>query len=232
MSTAVVPGDANTAGGGPPRERPPCAGFPARGSAQPRPGAHPTGRAVPASSSRWSTRRSGVSSCRRFRCPMRSPTSATPSISPRTGKPPPQGPVAQYSPQEQTRPRKQLLLQRDRSSRDAGHPDAAPKISGLRSALATHPSPVGQGGTSRPPTSRRSTTRLRQSPTGSRPHTKYSTRLAFMRLLSALIAAGTVLAVFMFLRELLPRVAVDVDGRRPRRRLSADVRLHRRRRPG
>jgi hypothetical protein len=118
-----------------------------------------------------------------------------------TGKPPPQGPVAQYSPQEQ-----QTLENLDFFSvigrvRMRGILTGA-EDRALRAAQATHPSPVGPGGA----TSITNQPSLyyaleaifyRLSPSGD-----ILTRLALMRLLSALMAAGTVLAVFMFLREL------------------------------
>ena len=121
-----------------------------------------------------------------------------------TGKLPPQGSGAQYSPQEQTAlnglnfysviGRQQMrgifTSQEDRQ---------------LRSLLAAHPSPVGEGGsdpvTNQPPLYYA----LEAIPYWLSPSHDILARLAFMRLLSALMAAGTVLAVFMFLRELIPR---------------------------
>lgn len=119
------------------------------------------------------------------------------------GKPPPQGAGAQYSPQEQTaleslyfyntigraQMRGILTTQEDRE---------------LRAALGTHPSPVGDGAaspvTNQPPLYYA----LEAIPYWLSPSHDILTRLFFMRLLSALMAAGTVLAVFMFMRELLP----------------------------
>ncbi len=120
-----------------------------------------------------------------------------------TGEPPPQGAGAQYSPQEQTalqslyffntigraQMRGILTTQEDRE---------------LRAALATHPSPVGEGGatpvTNQPPLYYA----LEAIPYWLSPSHDILTRLFFVRLLSALMAAGTVLAIFLFIRELLP----------------------------
>jgi Predicted membrane protein (DUF2142) len=120
-----------------------------------------------------------------------------------TGKPPPQGPGAQYSPQEQDalgalnffsvigRPQMRGIL-------------TTAEDHDLRAVLATHPSPVGEGGassiTSQPPLYYA----LEAIPYWLSPSHDILARLALMRLLSALMAACTVLAVFMFLRELLP----------------------------
>jgi 4-amino-4-deoxy-L-arabinose transferase-like glycosyltransferase len=75
----------------------------------------------------------------------------------------------------------------------------------LRAALARNPSPVGEGGytvaSNQPPLYYA----LETIPYWLSPSHEILTRLTLMRLLSALIAACTVLAVFMFLRELLPR---------------------------
>jgi 4-amino-4-deoxy-L-arabinose transferase-like glycosyltransferase len=120
-----------------------------------------------------------------------------------TGEPPPQGAGAQYSPQEQTalqslyfystigraQMRGILTTQEDRE---------------LRAALGAHPSPVGEGGatpvTNQPPLYYA----LEAIPYWLSPSHDILTRLFLMRLLSALMAAGTVLAIFMFMRELLP----------------------------
>jgi 4-amino-4-deoxy-L-arabinose transferase-like glycosyltransferase len=75
----------------------------------------------------------------------------------------------------------------------------------LRTALATHPSPVGQGGvsavTNQPPLYYA----LEAIPYWLSPSHDILARLALMRLLSALLAAGTVLTIFLFLRELMPQ---------------------------
>jgi hypothetical protein len=75
----------------------------------------------------------------------------------------------------------------------------------LRSALAQHPSPVGPGGatsiTNQPPLYYA----LEAIPYLLSPSADILWRLQLMRLLSALMAACTVLLVWLFLRELLPR---------------------------
>jgi 4-amino-4-deoxy-L-arabinose transferase-like glycosyltransferase len=75
----------------------------------------------------------------------------------------------------------------------------------LRRALAANRSPLGPGGlstaTNQPPLYYA----LEAIPYWLSPSNNILTRLAFMRLLSALMAAGTVLATFLFLRELMPR---------------------------
>jgi hypothetical protein len=120
-----------------------------------------------------------------------------------TGKPPPQGPGAQYSPQEQNALNGLYFFS------VIGRPQARGILTtaedrALRAALATHPSPVGEGGasavTNQPPLYYA----LEAIPYWLSPSHDILARLALMRLLSALMAAGTVLAVFMFLRELLP----------------------------
>jgi hypothetical protein len=121
-----------------------------------------------------------------------------------TGNLPPQGPRAQYSPQEQTaldhlfffsvigRPQLRGILTKQEDQ-------------GLRAALATNPTPVGEGGSSSTTNQPPLYYALEAIPYWLSPSHEILTRLFFMRLLSALMAAGTVLAVFMFLRELLPR---------------------------
>ncbi|HEV2923494.1 MAG TPA: DUF2142 domain-containing protein [Solirubrobacteraceae bacterium] len=120
-----------------------------------------------------------------------------------SGKPPPGGPHAQYSPQEQ------LALERLFFFQVIGRPQQRGILTtnedrALRSALAAHPSPLGQGGdtsiTNQPPLYYA----IEAIPYWLSPSQDILTRLALMRLVSALLAACTVLAVFMFLRELLP----------------------------
>jgi Predicted membrane protein (DUF2142) len=120
-----------------------------------------------------------------------------------TGKPPPQGPGAQYSPQEQ------LTLDDLYFFSVIGRPQmrgifTTDEDRALRAALAAHPSPVGEGGatsvTNQPPLYYA----LEAIPYWLSPSHEILSRLALMRLLSALMAACTVLAVFLFLRELLP----------------------------
>jgi 4-amino-4-deoxy-L-arabinose transferase-like glycosyltransferase len=120
-----------------------------------------------------------------------------------TGKPPPQGSGAQYSAQEQ------LTLERLFFFSVIGRPQArgiftAQEDRELRAALAAHPSPVGQGGASSATNQPPLYYALETIPYWLSPGHDILTRLVFMRLLSALMAACTVLAVFMFLRELLP----------------------------
>lgn len=120
-----------------------------------------------------------------------------------TGKPPPQGNGSQYSPQEE-----QALSAIDFVS-VIGHSSQRGILThaedaGLRHVLAKHSSPVGGGGassaTSQPPLYYA----LEAIPYWLSPAHDILTRLALMRLLSALMAAGTVLAVFLFMRELMP----------------------------
>jgi 4-amino-4-deoxy-L-arabinose transferase-like glycosyltransferase len=120
-----------------------------------------------------------------------------------TGKAPPQGATAQYSPQEDT------ALGALFFASVVGRPEmrgimTPSEDSGLGSQLATNPSPVGTGGassiTNQPPLYYA----LAAVPYLLSPSHEILTRLALMRLLSALLAAGTVLCVFLFLRELLP----------------------------
>jgi 4-amino-4-deoxy-L-arabinose transferase-like glycosyltransferase len=121
-----------------------------------------------------------------------------------TGKPPPRTPnAAQYSDQEQR------TLERLHFFTVVGYPDqrpiwTVPDDRGLRALLATHPSSRGAGGqssaTNQPPLYYA----LAAIPYRLSPSTDILTRLALMRLLSALLAGGTVLCVFLFVRELLP----------------------------
>jgi hypothetical protein len=119
------------------------------------------------------------------------------------GKPPPQGPGAQYSPQEQGA---MNLLD---FSQVVGHDQQRGILlgieeEGLREALAVHASPVGEGGvssiTNQPPLYYA----LEAIPYWVSPSHEILTRLEIMRLLSALMAALTVLCIFMFLREIMP----------------------------
>jgi hypothetical protein len=120
-----------------------------------------------------------------------------------TGKPPPQGPLAQYSPEEQSTLDDLWFFQVIGRPQMRGIFTPAEERA-LRANLTTHPSPLGQGGassvTNQPPLYYA----LEAIPYWLSPSHEILTRLALMRLLSALMAACTVLAVFMFLRELLP----------------------------
>ncbi len=121
-----------------------------------------------------------------------------------TGQPPPQGPDAPYSQQENA------ALQATAFYSVYGTVAArgvftVPEDKSLHAFLAANPNPLGAGGatpaTNQPPLYYA----LEAVPYWLSPSNNILTRLAFMRLLSALMAAGTVLAVFMFLRELMPR---------------------------
>ena len=118
------------------------------------------------------------------------------------GKPPPQGPGAQYSPQEQETLNKLDFFQ------VIGRPYARGIISpsedrSLREATRGL-TPVGEGGasaaTSQPPLYYA----LEVIPYWLSPSHEILARLALMRLLSALLAAVTVLGVFLFMREAMP----------------------------
>jgi Predicted membrane protein (DUF2142) len=120
-----------------------------------------------------------------------------------TGKPPPQGAGAQYSPEEQQALESLGVLS------VIGHPQLRGVLDRaedrtLRSALAAHRDPVGQGASSPATNQPPLYYALEAIPYWLSPSSSILTRLAFMRLLSALMAACTVLAIFMFLRELLP----------------------------
>ncbi len=119
-----------------------------------------------------------------------------------TGKAPPQGSGAQYSPQEQTALENLYFFEVIGHAGERGIFTPS-EDHALRAALVGK-SPVGQGGvssvTNQPPLYYA----LEAIPYWLSPSHEILTRLAFMRLLSALMAACTVLAVFMFLRELLP----------------------------
>jgi 4-amino-4-deoxy-L-arabinose transferase-like glycosyltransferase len=119
-----------------------------------------------------------------------------------TGKAPPQGALAQYSPQEQTALQ---FLDFFAVIGRAGERGifTSTEDHQLRAELVGQ-SPVGQGGassvTNQPPLYYA----LEAIPYWLSPSHDILTRLALMRLLSALMAAFTVLAVYMFMRELLP----------------------------
>jgi 4-amino-4-deoxy-L-arabinose transferase-like glycosyltransferase len=121
-----------------------------------------------------------------------------------TGKPPPQGSGAQYSLEEE------VALERLFFYSVIGRPQLRGILTpeddhALRTALATHPSPVGRGGvsavTNQPPLYYA----LEAIPYWLSPSHDILARLALMRLLSALLAACTVLTIFLFLRELMPQ---------------------------
>jgi 4-amino-4-deoxy-L-arabinose transferase-like glycosyltransferase len=121
-----------------------------------------------------------------------------------TGKPPPQTPnAAQYSDEEQ------LALTRLHFFTVVGHAEQRPIWTrsddrGLRDALATEPSRRGAGGASSATNQPPLYYALAAIPYWASPSHDILDRLALMRLLSALLAAGTVLCVYLFVRELLP----------------------------
>lgn len=120
------------------------------------------------------------------------------------GTVPPQRPgVAQYSAEEQ------LALERLHFFTVVGRADqrpiwTVPDDRSLRDALATHPSPVGLGGASSATNQPPLYYALAAVPYRLSPWHGILERLALMRLLSALLVAGTVLCVYLFVRELLP----------------------------
>ena len=120
-----------------------------------------------------------------------------------TGSPPPQSAGLQYSPQEYA------ALFGLYWGTVIGNPNArgvitVPQDQQLRADLRANPDPLGPGGTSVATNQPPLYYALEAIPYWLSPSNDILTRLVFMRLLSALMAAGTVLAVFMFLRELLP----------------------------
>ena len=120
-----------------------------------------------------------------------------------TGKLPPQRIVPPYSEQEQiTLEHLNFFSVIGRTEQRGILTDEEQRA--LEAAQATHPSPVGLGGqtsiTNQPPLYYA----LEAIPYWLSPSHNILTRLALMRLLSALMAALTVLTVFLFLRELLP----------------------------
>jgi 4-amino-4-deoxy-L-arabinose transferase-like glycosyltransferase len=121
-----------------------------------------------------------------------------------TGAPPPQKPgAAPFSDEEQ------LTLEKLRFNTVIGYSDQRPigtaaEEQALRTALETDPSPRGQGGTTSATNQPPLYYALTAIPYWLSPSHGILTRLAVMRLLSALLAAGTVLCVYLFLRELLP----------------------------
>ncbi len=124
-----------------------------------------------------------------------------------TGKlPPQQQNTLQYSPEEYAMINPGLFFG-DTIGRAQmrAHRFTSVENNALHEALAQHPSPVGPGGltsiTNQPPLYYA----LEAVPYWLSPSHNILFRLELMRLLSALLAACTVLMVFLFLRELLPR---------------------------
>lgn len=121
-----------------------------------------------------------------------------------TGKLPPQGPVAQYSPEEE------LAISGLQVLPVIGHPEergilTAPENTALHAALAAKPDPTGPGGSSGASNQPPLYYALEAIPYWLSPSHELLARLALMRLLSALLAGLTVLCVFLFMRELMPR---------------------------
>ena len=120
-----------------------------------------------------------------------------------TGSPPPQSGGLQYSQQEYA-----ALLGLEWGA-VIGNPNArgvitVPQDQALRALLRENPNPLGAGGTTVATNQPPLYYALEAIPYWLSPSNDILTRLAFMRLFSALMAAGTVLAVFLFLRELMP----------------------------
>ena len=120
-----------------------------------------------------------------------------------TGRPPPQGPVGQYSPQEQN------MLDALSFVAVVGHPAqrgimTSVEEAGLREELAAEASPVGEGGSSSATDEPPLYYALEAVPYLLSPSQDILVRLELMRILSALMAALTVLCIYMFLRELMP----------------------------
>jgi hypothetical protein len=120
-----------------------------------------------------------------------------------TGNAPPQGPRAQYSPQEQGTLDALTFFEVVGRAGQRGILSSS-ENEGLQSTLKSTASPLGEGGassvTNQPPLYYA----LEAIPYWLSPSHEILARLAAMRLLSALTAALTVLCIFMFLRELLP----------------------------
>ena len=120
-----------------------------------------------------------------------------------TGEPPPQGAGEKYSQQEKIALHKLGFFTIIGSPEQRGVLQSAEDRE-LRAALR-HADPVGQGAatsaTNQPPLYYA----LEAIAYRLSPSSDILARLAFMRLLSALMAAATVLSVFLFLRELIPR---------------------------
>jgi hypothetical protein len=123
-----------------------------------------------------------------------------------TGKAPPQTPgVFQFSPQEYA------AINFTYFPEVIGNPMNRGILTNLEQgilrqqlALEANRSPLGPGGTSNATNQPPLYYALEAIPYWLSPSNNILTRLELMRLFSALMAAGTVLAIFMFLRELLP----------------------------
>jgi hypothetical protein len=122
-----------------------------------------------------------------------------------TGKLPPQQATLQYSPEEYAALNGLFFFDTIGRPQMRGIFTSA-EDRGLREALARHPSPVGTGGTTSITNQPPLYYALEAVPYWLSPSHNILFRLQLMRLLSALLAACTVLLTFLFLRELLPRV--------------------------
>ena len=121
-----------------------------------------------------------------------------------TGKAPPQTPGAvQFSPQEYEALQQTGFYTVIGSQFNRGVFTTADQAA-LRSGLAASNQPLGPGGASTATNQPPLYYALEAVPYWLSPSNNILTRLVFMRVLSALMAAGTVLAVFLFLRELMP----------------------------
>jgi hypothetical protein len=122
-----------------------------------------------------------------------------------TGRLPPQQATLQYSPEEYAVLNSLFFFDTIGRPQMRGIFTSA-EDRGLRAALAQHPSPVGTGGTTSITNQPPLYYALEAIPYWLSPSHNILFRLQLMRLLSALLAACTVLVTFLFLRELLPRV--------------------------
>ena len=120
-----------------------------------------------------------------------------------TGSLPPQGPGFPFSSQEAAA-LKGLSFYSVAGHRQMRGVFTAAEDRALRAALRKRSNPVGSGGASQASNQPPLYYALEAIPYWLSPSQDILARLALMRLLSALIAACTVLTVFMFLRELLP----------------------------
>lgn len=121
-----------------------------------------------------------------------------------TGKPPPQGPLPQYSTEEEV-----VLNQLDVVP-VIGHAEQRGVLTSIENSavqrtLAATSSPLGSGGASSATNQPPLYYALEAIPYWLSPSHALLSRLAAMRLLSALLAGLTVLTVFMFMRELMPQ---------------------------
>jgi len=119
------------------------------------------------------------------------------------GRPPPQGPIGQYSPQEQNTLDALSFVVVSGHGEQRGIMNSVEQ-QGLREELASSGSPVGEGGSSSATDQPPLYYALEAVPYLLSPSREILARLELMRALSALMAALTVLCIYMFLRELMP----------------------------